>query len=132
MIKNHVLHCKDNRIHSYWRTMLPKQLEYRVIQYVHTLLGHQDTDKCMYQVSQSFHLRNLGCKVRKYVVHCDVCQRAKHPTQAHETERISHLPTKPGELLILDLYGPLPTGRGGIKYLLVSLDVFLNTSRSTL
>jgi transposase InsO family protein len=78
----------------------------------------------MYQISQSFHLRNMGRKVRKYVAHCDVCQRAKHPNRAYETERISHLPAEPGELLTLDLYGPLPTGRCGVKYLLVCLDVF--------
>jgi transposase InsO family protein len=42
----------------------------------------------------------------------------------HEMERISHLPTKPGELVTLDLYGPRPTGRGGLKCLLVCLDVF--------
>jgi hypothetical protein len=26
--------------------------------------------------------------------------------------------------MMLDLYGPLPTGRGGVKYLLARLDVF--------
>jgi hypothetical protein len=25
MIRNHILHCKDNRTHLYWRAMLPKQ-----------------------------------------------------------------------------------------------------------
>jgi transposase InsO family protein len=62
--------------------------------------------------------------MRKYVAHCDVCQRAKHPNQAYETERVSHLPTKPGELVTLELYGPLPKVGGGLKYLLVCLDVF--------
>ncbi|PNF40755.1 hypothetical protein B7P43_G18308, partial [Cryptotermes secundus] len=36
----------------------------------------------------------------------------------------SHLPTRPGELLTVDLYGPLPTGRGGVKYLFVCLEFF--------
>jgi transposase InsO family protein len=124
MIRDHVLYRKDDRTHPYWRAILPRQLEYRVISYVHTLLGHQGTDKCMYQISQSFYLKSLGRKMRKYVAHCDVCQRAKHPNRAYEIERISHLPTKPGDLVTLDLYGPLPTGRGGLKYLLVCLDVF--------
>jgi hypothetical protein len=124
MIRDKVLYCKNDRTYPYWRAMLPSKLEYRVIQYVHTLLGHQGTDKCMLQISQTFHLKSLGRKVRRYVAHCDICQRAKHPNRAYEVERVSHLPKGPGELLTIDLYGPLPTGRAGVKYLLVCLDFF--------
>ncbi|PNF18243.1 hypothetical protein B7P43_G16458 [Cryptotermes secundus] len=124
MLRDNILYCKNDRTHCCWRTMLPRQLEYMVINYVHTLLGHQGTDKCMYQISQSFYLKSLGRKVRKYVAHCDICQRANHPNKAYEIERISHLPTRPGALLTLDLYGPLPTGRGGVKYLLVCPEFF--------
>jgi transposase InsO family protein len=62
--------------------------------------------------------------VRRYISHCGVCQRVKHPNRAFEIDRRSHLPTKTGELVTLDLYRPLPTGRGGVKYLLVCLEVF--------
>jgi hypothetical protein len=48
----------------------------------------------------------------------------KHPNKAYEVANISHLPSKPGELVTIDLYGPLPTGRGGVKHLLVCLEVF--------
>jgi hypothetical protein len=124
MIRNNILYCKNDRTHQYWRVMLPSQLEQRVIRYAHTLLGHQGTDKCMQQIAQTFHLKSLGRKVRKYVAHCDICQRVKHPNRAYELEKLSHLPTRPGELLTVDLYGPLPTGRGGVKYLLVCLEFF--------
>jgi hypothetical protein len=62
--------------------------------------------------------------MRKYVAHCNVCQRAKHPNREYEIEKLSHLPTTPGELMTLDLYGPIPRGRGGVKYLLACLKVF--------
>jgi hypothetical protein len=68
-----------------------------------------------------------GRKVRKQISHCDICQNVKHPNSAYEIEPRSHLPTKPGELISLDLYCPLPTGRGGAKYILVCLDYFQNT-----
>jgi hypothetical protein len=58
-----------------------------------------------------------------YVAYCDIHQCAKHPNRAYAIER-SHLPTKPAELLNLDFYGPHPTGRGGVGYLLICLDVF--------
>jgi hypothetical protein len=124
MLRNGVLYCKDDRMHPYWRPLLPKNLQYRVISYVHALLGHQGTEKCVYHFSYSFYIKNLGRKVRKYVSHCDVCQHVKLPNRAYEIETQSHLPTQPGELMSLDLYGPLPTGRGGVKYILACLDVF--------
>jgi transposase InsO family protein len=62
--------------------------------------------------------------VRQFVSHCDTCQRVKHPNWAFEIVNRPHLPAKAGELLSLDLYGPLPTGCGGVKYLLVCLDIF--------
>ena len=123
-LRNEVLYRKDDKTHPYWRPVIPRDLEYRVIGYVHALLGHQGTDKCMHNLSYLFYIRKLGRKVRRYVSHCDVCQRVKHPNRAYEIEIRSHLPTKPGELMSLDLYGPLPTGRGRVKYILVCLDVF--------
>jgi hypothetical protein len=73
MIKDQVLHCKDQRTYPYWRVMLPRSLEYQVIKYAHNVLGHQGTSKCMYHISQSFYLRNMGRKTRKFISHCDVC-----------------------------------------------------------
>jgi hypothetical protein len=126
MVRDEVLFCKNDRTYPYWRIMLPGPLESRVIRYLHTLLGHSGTDKCMQQIAHTFHLKSLGRKVRKFVAHCDICQRVKHPNRSYEMEKLSHLPNRPGELLTVDLYGPLPTGRGGVKYLLVSLEFFMN------
>jgi hypothetical protein len=48
----------------------------------------------------------------------------KHPNRAYEIERVSHLPKKPGDLLTVDLFGPLPVGRGNVRYLFVCLEFF--------
>jgi hypothetical protein len=124
LLKNDILYSKNDKAHPYWRAILPRNLEYRVIEYVHTLLGHQGTDKCVHQIAHSFVLKNLGRKVRKYVSQCDTCQRVKHPNRAYEIGSSSHLPAAPGELVTIDLYGPLPAGRGGVKNVLVCLEVF--------
>jgi hypothetical protein len=39
------------------------------------------------------------------------------------TEERSDLPTKPSCLCAIDLFGSLPTSRGGVKYILVCYDV---------
>jgi hypothetical protein len=69
-------------------------------------------------------LKNIGRKVQKFVASCDTCQRVKHPNRALDIEERSHLPEGPGELCSIDFYGLLPTGRGGVRYILVCFDVF--------
>ena len=48
--------------------------------------------------------------------------KASYPVIA--TVEKHHLPTKPGDLCAIDLYGGLPTSRSGVKYILVCYDVF--------
>jgi len=104
--------------------MLPSCLEQKVIEYAHTSLGHLVVDKCMSQIGHSLHMKNLGRNVRKFIACCDLCQRAKHPTQSHTIEEKHHLTTKPGDICAIDLYGGLPTSRSGVKYILVCYAVF--------
>jgi hypothetical protein len=124
MLRDGVVFRKDNKHHQYWRPILPACLERTVIKFVHSVLGHGGTDKCVSQIEPTFYLRNLGRKVRRILSCCETCQQVKHPNRNYEIEVRSHMPTAPGELMALDLYGPLPTGRAGVKYILVCLDVF--------
>jgi transposase InsO family protein len=103
---------------------MPAELEEEVIKFTHVSLGHQGTEKCMAQIAQTFYIQSLGQKVRKLISRCDICQRVKHPNRSYATESRSHLPSEAGVLCATDLYGPLPIGRGGVRYILVILDVF--------
>jgi hypothetical protein len=122
MIEEEVLFQRDSREAS-WKAVLPECLKTPVIQYVHTSLGHAGADKCICEINQSFHLKHVGRKVRRLIASCDICQRVKHPNQSRDIPERNHIPRKPGELCAVDLYGPLPTGRG-VKYILVCLEVF--------
>jgi hypothetical protein len=123
-VKQDLLCCKDQKEHPYWRIMLPKVLELPTLKYVHQCLGHAGTDKCYGHIVSTFYIKNLGRKIRRYVASCDTCQKVKHPNWAVKIEQLPHLPKKPGELTAVDFYGPLPVGRGGVRYLLVCLEVF--------
>jgi hypothetical protein len=112
---------------SEWKPVLPASLEERTIQYTHTSLGHLGVEKCMQQIKQAYHLKNLGHKVRKFIACCDTSQRVKFPNRAFVTEEWIHMPTRPGSLCAIDLFVSLPTSRGGMKYILVCYDVFRNT-----
>jgi hypothetical protein len=102
--------------------MLPSCLGQKVIEYVHASLGHLGVYKCLNQIGQSLHMKNLGRKIRKFIACCYLCQM--HPTQSYTIEKKHHLPTKPGDLRTVDLYGSLPTSRAGVKHIPVCYDVF--------
>jgi transposase InsO family protein len=103
--------------------VLPECFETSIIQYVHTTLGHAGVDKCVWEINQSFHLKNVGRKVRKRITSCDICQRVRHSNWSLEIQERSRVSSKPAEFCAIDLYGPLPTGRG-VRYILVCFEVF--------
>jgi hypothetical protein len=124
LVKDGVLFIKDNLKYPYWRPILPAELEIPVIRFVHTSLGHLGVEKCLLQLASTFYVKSLGRKVRKFISQCHICQKVKHPNRSYDTENVSHLPSKPGELCAVDFYGPLPIGRGGVRLIFVCVEVF--------
>ena len=127
MVQNDILYSKDSHKYPYWRPVLPTDLEISVIRYVHTSLGHLGTEKCIAQTANTFHVKGLGWKVRKFISPCDTCQWVKYPNRSCAVQNLSHLPTKPGDLWAVDLYGPLPVGRFRFRYIFLCFDVFLKS-----
>lgn len=71
-----------------------------------------------------FYWRGMQKSIKKYVVSCDTCQRVKYLNTSMEGEYHLVVSKEPGDLLTIDFYGPLPRGRGGMQYILVTLDAF--------
>jgi hypothetical protein len=105
------------RLGAIWNVTLLERLEIHIVQYVHTSLGHTGVDKCVWEINQSFRLKNVGRKVRGLIASCGICQRVEQPDRSLDIEERSHLPNKPRELYSVDLYGPLPAGRGEVRYI---------------
>ena len=82
---NGIFYGMDQKNLPFWRPMLPSTLDNLVIKYVHTTLGHLGVDKCMDQIALSFHIKNLGRKIRKFIDRCDTCQRVKYPNKSYTT-----------------------------------------------
>jgi hypothetical protein len=78
--------------------MLPECLEQDVMQFVHTSLRHLGNDKCYAEINHTFHINNLGGKLRTFIATCDSCQRTKHMNRSYNVEERHHLPKRPGEL----------------------------------
>jgi hypothetical protein len=73
---------RRDRLGAIWKAMLPECLETPIIQYVHKSLGHAGVDKCVWEINQSFPLKNVGRKVCRLIASCDICQRVKHPNRS--------------------------------------------------
>jgi len=119
-----VLFKNDTKGHSPWRACLPASLQERMILETHRHYGHYGAEKVFHVLAEHFVFHNMRRKIRKCLASCDVCQKAKVCNRPSKGEMCPILPTARAELVALDLYGPLPRGRGGVKYILVLVDVF--------
>ncbi|OXU18657.1 hypothetical protein TSAR_012728 [Trichomalopsis sarcophagae] len=63
-------------------------------------------------------------KITRLLRSCDSCQRNKTYTSFTIARSSPIVPSKPLELISIDFCGPLPTSRGGVKYILAVLDAF--------
>jgi len=89
-----------------------------------TRLDDLRVDKCSHQTNQSFHAINLSSKLRKFIICCDTFQRVKHPNRAYMTAERNYLPSQPGWLCAVDVYGHLSKAGHGVKCILVCYCVF--------
>ena len=123
-LQGDVLCCREDMTQQRWKAMLPHQLEQKLFKYVHFSLGHLRVDKCTEEIKYVFYVKGLSRKLRKFIACCDICQKTKHPNRSTDVEEEQHFPRKPGDVCAIDIYGSLPTSRGGVRYILVSLDPF--------
>ena len=82
------------------------------------MLGDLRMDKCSHQINPSFHAINLSssyASLLSVVIH----SRVKHPNRAYMTVDRNHLPSQPGWLCAVDVYGKLSTAGRGVKCILV-------------
>jgi len=98
VLQDNVLYCKGEKTEQRYKALLPSCLEQKIFKFVHFSLGHSGVDKCMEEIKYLFHVRNLGRKLRKFIAHCDVCQRCKHPNRSFTVEERHHLPHNPGDV----------------------------------
>lgn len=122
-IKDEILYYKP--VTSLGKVLvLPEELREDVIKQVHREMGHQGQYKVIKYIRDRFYWRGLTRQVKRVIRKCHDCQMTKNET----VKRVG--PCQPivtndiGELVMVDLYGPLPTGLFGMNYILVLQDSF--------
>jgi hypothetical protein len=116
-----VIYKKTN---DQWKIYLPQNLVKLIINECHELYGHAGAKKVYKILIEDFFFPRLAKLIRKETATCDSCQRNKVTNQTCYAEMRNLTPSKPSEILSIDFYGPLPTGKSGVKYILVTIDAF--------
>lgn len=106
------------------RIVLPQKLINNVLEYFHDKNGHYGSKKTLTLLKKWIMFPKIREIVRKFVKTCDICQKTKYRNSSVITDFRSVVSLQVNELWSVDLFGKLPTSRGGVNYVLVVLDVF--------
>lgn len=122
VIENGILYLKIRETTKV--IFLPAVLRNPIINQVHLEMGHQGTSKIIKYIRDRFYWKGLNKQVRKEIRVCHDCQITKSENISRVGPCRSIITENIGELVMIDLYGPLPTGTFGMNYILVIQDSF--------
>lgn len=124
VINNGVLFYRSNPDKEEWRVCIPEEYCSLLIRDFHARIGHFGSYKTYKVIRSLCDFPNMKRLVSRYVTACDLCQKAKINNQPSKGAMRNVIANEPLELLSVDLFGPLPRGRGGVETIFVVLDVF--------
>lgn len=115
---------KSDHRGSPWSIYTPKHLEKMLIIAFHEYYGHPGSVKTAHAVRQHIYFGRFFRTIREVVRACDICQRSKVINYNPEGDMVSVLVENKLDRVLVDIYGPLPTGQFRYAYILVVLDNF--------
>lgn len=118
-----ILFKRGDDLNLGYKICVPKSQVKDLILAHHVNEGHYGRAKTFSYLKQRFYWPKMQKQVGQVVASCEICQKAKVQNRSAGL-RNAVLPAKPGELVCIDLMGPLPMSRGGATQLLVLVDAF--------
>lgn len=109
---------------QHWKVCVPQRVQMKLMWYIHHKNGHFGARKCFWQARRFFYWKNMEKHFKKVISTCELCQKVKFPNISCTGKLQPIIPEKPNLLVSVDIFGPLPVGQRGLKYLLVFLDCF--------
>ena len=114
--------CKKST-NGFYKVIVPEEVARPLILEVHEAYAHIGK-KEVQKMLEDFFIFGLRPLLSEMLKTCDFCQRSKYSTTKLQPLMQPIFTDRPGELLSIDFYGPLPTSTAGAKYLLTTIDVF--------
>lgn len=109
---------------AHWCILIPEAMKSILVEAEHERMGHLGVLKTLLHLKRFYCWRGMQRDVKRYVLHCDLCQRVKHMQKSMEGEYLPVKSERPGDLATVDFYGPLPRSTGGVQYIFVIMDAF--------
>lgn len=130
-IKNEVLFVSQDRDATSSSTQitkkviyLPEKLRDTVILQTHEEMGHQGPFKIKKYLQDRFYWLGMSKDVKTCLKKCHICQLSKNDNIKYVGKCQSIVSNDIGDLIMADLYGPLPKSKYGAAYILVIQDSF--------
>lgn len=121
-LKNNMLYYKDCMGKDL--LYLPKELREEVCWQVHKEMGHQGAFKISKYLRDRFYWLKMNKDIKTILKGCHICQLSKSDNIKYVGKCKSIISGDVGDLVMADLYGPLPKSRFGATYILVIQDSF--------
>lgn len=104
--------------------VVPESLRKKVMIECHdsSTSGHGGIERTLHRVSQRFYFPGMRRYVEEYLKSCIECQRYKASNQKPSGLVQTPVPAQRFEVLAVDLFGPLPKGPNGERWILIVED----------
>lgn len=110
-----------------WKVLVPANLRSSLLKTNHDdpKASHCGISKNLARIKNQYYWPSMGKEIKDYVRKCEICQVTKYPNiTMRNVMGKQKEPSRPWEMISLDLIGPLPRSRKGNNYILVIIDVF--------
>lgn len=85
---------------------------------------HVGSQQCYQILKENFTWGKMYKSIKQILKTCKICQKCKHSNKTLHADMKPIIATAPRKLISVDLIGPFPRARGGMRHLFVMIDVF--------
>ena len=104
--------------------LVPRALQDKVMASIHRYSGHRGRDETTARAQKFFYFPRMSDATKRVISECPTCQEKAGAQAKQKGELRTTTAGYPFQKLAVDFVGPLPTGKGGYKYILTVLDTF--------
>lgn len=104
--------------------VVPESLRAELMKELHDspTAGHLGLERTLRKIKEKYFFRNMRTYVAQYLKSCDLCQKYKATNLKPAGLLQTPVPQQRFEVLAMDLFGPLPEGNKGEKWILLVED----------
>lgn len=114
----------DNNTIKIWSKDNKYLLRQRLLVHYHEYYGHVGIAKLIRLIQRRFHWPGMTAATHHSTKACTLCQRMKKSNLRHSGELQTHVLGHVNEVIAIDFFGPLPTGRSNARYVVAIEDVY--------